>query len=224
MDGNAHTTNGSLRGMPFQVAQHRILQFARPAFWLTLVLSLLSLCARGKLQGVLVGAFSGLLSLTLIKLFAYVLVMVFGVSLASNAIPIVSRATRWLGDCVAGVTFDCTSTALGVLVGMAPALAMDRSLVVAGSWLVFLLPMFLFIQLLLWSATNTEQVIVRFDLPRPNSFLAGLMGATLMITGIFSVWHEEWPEVHDSKPQCSHTEQTGQTMAPAAQQGADSRR
>lgn len=203
MEGDYGKTNAALEGMRWKTASSRAWQFVRPACVATLVLSLFSLMFKGTAQGVLVGAFADLLSLTTIKLFSYVLLVVYGTSIMLDKVRLASRATWWVGGRIASVTFDCTSTTLGVLVGMAPALAFDRGLKYAAAWAALFSLMLAFLLALLWLVANFKHLSVHWDFPKIDKRVIMACGLLLVLVGIWSIARDGWREAA-LQPACTN--------------------
>lgn len=204
MDGTAGNTNAPLEGMQWQTAIRRAWQFVRPALVATGVLGLASLVFKGTPQSVLVGAFADLLSLTTIKLFLYGLLVVYGVSLALNKLQSASRMVRWIADRIASVTFDCTSTTLGVLVGMAPALAVDRSLKFAAAWAFLYFVILAFVLVLLWGATNLNRLSVQLGWPKFDARYVRIVGLLLVLIGVLAITFDGWRGSTPAQSKCAN--------------------
>lgn len=191
----------TLVGMKFIDALKRLWHFFWAPCWVTLVLGLASLMASPYWQNVLVNAVTGQLALTLIKLFLYLSLILLGVAATLKSVPYIATLFRWSGTRFADVTFDYTSAALGVFVGLLPAVMTDlgpaRGAVLMG-YLIFLMAMMLFV---IWAGANLASSKFDAHLPVPNISVR-LGGLALIAIAATSLGKEPWKEAQAAQPEC----------------------
>jgi hypothetical protein len=148
-----------------------------------------------------VAAITGLMSLTLIKLFFYLSIILLGSQIAVRNRPslfaIIQRTSGFLCD----VGFDCVSTSLGVILGASIAMSIEGGLLKTILTISLFGLMLAFINALFWTTSSldrfsgiiekTPRKILRFSAP---------VGLIIMCTGLAFLVHESWNEVSQNQP------------------------
>lgn len=191
----------TLVGMKLIDALKRLWHFFWAPCWVTLVLGFASLTTSPYWQNVLVSAVTGQLALTLIKLFLYLSLILLGMASMLKSVPYLAALFRWSGTRFADVTFDYTSAALGVFVGLLPAVMSDlgpvRGAVLMG-YLIFLMVGML---LAIWAGANLAASKFDTHFPVPNISVR-LCGFALIAIAAISLGKEPWKEAQAAEPDC----------------------
>lgn len=178
----------------------RLLRFAKPAFFASLALSTLSVAGSVRTEAVLVTAVTNLMSMTLIKLFFYLTVIAAGIEVAAYRSPALGKVVRSINRFMCDVSFDCTSTSLGVICGTYFGIAIERGIAKAT---VFILSMSCFLILLntmLWTTANLDLFLrwMKKSLPAMMRWSV-YIGTALAVAGLALLVAEPWTEINAGK-------------------------
>jgi hypothetical protein len=199
--------NMPLRGMKPSTAFRRIIRFARPTFTITMVLSVISLAGSEHVQRILIASFTGLMSLTLIKLFCYIIIVFLGLHLALNQMRSISNAIKQITSFVCDAGFDCTSSTIGVVAGVLFALCIEKGVLSATLSVLAALTLILTMNTVFWSSTNFE--FTWGKLSGLNSLKSGqkaIVGWVLVAIGLLFLAHEPWKEIGNNTNVCPPAE------------------
>jgi threonine/homoserine/homoserine lactone efflux protein len=182
--------------------------FCAPA-WVSLILGLASSFSEDRIQTILVNAVTGQMALTLVKLLLYVSLFLLGLGTLLKDLPYLAVFCRWSGARIADVTFDYTSCAVGVFVGLIPALVIDLGAQKAIGLVVYVISIFVGLQGCLWVASNLAYGHFDKHFQRHNLYsriFIRIAGAVLLSIALFSFFNEKWSEVPPQKaPSLSKT-------------------
>ncbi|MBC3885870.1 hypothetical protein [Undibacterium griseum] len=170
-------------------------------FWITLTFGFISLKVNPYWKNVLLNAISGQLAITLVKLFFYFSFIFLGLATALKSVPYLASFFRSSGTRLAELTFDYTTTTLGVFVGLMliemyefdPA---TNAVMLRYSILVMAL-------MLVTISISVNLVTGKFDtyLPVPNVSIR-LCGLALVIIATTSLGKEPWKEALPTETKC----------------------
>ena len=176
-------------------------RFIRAAKWpliVTLVLSYPAAIADDTWSKVFMSAISGQLAITLIKLCFYVGLFLLAFAFALRKWPTIFSPIHRIGDIIAGIGFEMSGIAAGVVLGIFSGLAVEYPLpkaLLTSSYLAFI---FVAISVLLWVAAVAHKEIV------PASEI--WKGISLSVVAILlaslagtSLYCETWPEIDGLK-------------------------
>jgi len=178
----------------------RLLRFAKPAFFASLALSTLSVAGSARTEAVLVTAVTGLMSMTLIKLFFYLTVIAAGIQVAAYRSPALGKVVRGITRFMCDVSFDCTSTSLGVICGIYIGIAIERGIAKATVFTLYMGCFLTLMNTLLWTVANLD-LFLRW---LRNSFPAMMrwsvyIGAAIAVVGLALLVSEPWAEINAGK-------------------------
>lgn len=192
----------SLHGITAVDALKRYWHFFWAPVWVSLILGLASKFSSERTQTILFNAVSGQLALTLVKLLLYVALFLLGMAVILKGTPYLATFLRWSGARIADVTFDYTSCAVGVVVGLTPLSVIELGFY-KGIALSGIIIMILFgLQSCLWVASNLAyghfDANFQRSVPFPNVFVR-IVGAALIAISVITVLNETWNEVPQVK-------------------------
>lgn len=161
-------------------------------FWVSLILGMVSLLSTSYWQNVIVAGITGQLALTLIKLFLYFSFFQLGIAAVIRQVPYIGRFFLWSGSRLAEVTFDYTSAALGVFVGIMPAVLIELGIAKGGAVIFPLILTMTALEFGLWACTNLAAG--NFAEFHKQPIITGLLGIGLITIATTSFLDERWYE------------------------------
>jgi len=178
----------------------RTLRFAKPAFFASLALGTLSVAGSLRTETVLVTAVTGLMSLTLIKLFFYLAFIAAGIQVAAHRSPAIGRVVRGITRFMCDVSFDCTSTSLGVICGIYIGAAIEQGFLKTTAVLTYTVLFLVLMNVLLWIIANLDLFTrwLRDNFPALMRWSVGI-GVVIAIAGLALLIAEPWREVGAGK-------------------------
>lgn len=194
--------NIPLRGMKPSTAFRRIVRFARPTFTITMVLSMISLGASEHVQHILFASFSNLMSLTLIKLFCYIIIILLGLHLALNQMRAMSTVIKQTTSFVCEAGFDCTSSTIGVVAGTWLATCVIKGFLVGIASVASAVCLVLLMNLVFWFAINFQSTWDKLGVSTLTPQHKVIAGCLLTLVGLLYLHGEPWKELVSSASVC----------------------
>jgi hypothetical protein len=170
----------------------RIWYYCAAPLWISLVIALASLL-NARWNDILVAAVTGQMALTLIKLFLYTACLMLSLATALEGVWGLPKALMWSGERLAGVAFDGSSVAIGVVVGILPVAMIQNGCKALFATIIVMVIM-LAIQCILWVCCY-----MAFGKLKPHvkeaPWLPRAMGVAFTALFVWAFHHERWLEV-----------------------------